>query len=61
MAADRSISLTPRAQKYVLERSGRSVGDLLALMERVESEMDPGARSVGLQLLRRVIDWNGDD
>ncbi|MBI3794542.1 MAG: hypothetical protein HY280_07415 [Nitrospinae bacterium] len=57
MADDRAVSLTPRAQKFILERSGRSIGDLSTLMDRLESEIDPGGGRVGLQLLRRVIDW----
>lgn len=55
MADDRSISLTPGARSYVLNRCGRSIGDLLALVDRLEAAMPPASRRVGLQLLRRVI------
>ena len=56
MAQDRSISLTPRALGYILERSGRSAGDLLALTERLEKSLMPGSKRIGLQLLKRVLD-----
>lgn len=56
MAQDRSISLTPRALGYILERSGRSVGDLLALVGRLEKSLAPRGKRIGLQLLKRVLD-----
>ncbi len=56
IAQDRSISLTPRALGYILERSGRSVGDLLALAGRLEKSLAPGSKRIGLQLLKRVLD-----
>lgn len=55
IAQDRSISLTPRALAYILERSGRSVGDLLALAGRLEKSLMPGSKRIGLQLLKRVL------
>lgn len=57
IGADRSIGLTPKARDYILERSGRSIHDLLELMDRLESSLEPGSRRVGLQLLKRVINW----
>ncbi len=56
IAQDRSIGLTPRALGYILERSGRSVGDLLALVGRLEKSFTPGSKRIGLQLLKRVLD-----
>lgn len=56
IAQDRSIGLTPRALDYILERSGRSVGDLLALVGRLEKSLAPGSKRIGLQLLKRVLD-----
>ncbi len=56
IAQDRSMSLTPRALGYILERSGRSVGDLLALADRLEKNLVPGSKRIGLQLLKRVLD-----
>ncbi len=58
MADDRSISLTPGARSYVLHRCGRSIGDLLALVDRLEAAIPPASRRVGLQLLRRVISYD---
>ncbi|MBI3580839.1 MAG: hypothetical protein HY098_01970, partial [Nitrospinae bacterium] len=58
MADDRSISLTPGAKSYVLHRCGRSIGDLLALADRLEAAIPPESRRVGLQLLRRVISYD---
>ncbi len=56
IAQDRSIGLTPRALDYILERSGRSVGDLLALVGRLEKSLAPESKRIGLQLLKRVLD-----
>lgn len=56
IAQDRSIALTPRALDYILERGGRSVGDLLALVGRLEKSFTPGSKRIGLQLLKRVLD-----
>lgn len=56
IAQDRSICLTPRALGYILERSGRSVGDMLALVGQLEKNLAPGSKRIGLQLLKRVLD-----
>jgi len=56
LAADRQISLTPRGAGFILERAGRSIGELVRLVEEIDAAVSPHAGSVGLQLIKRVID-----
>lgn len=58
IAADRQISLEPEGIDFILERSSRSVGDLVKLMARLEANIPPGSGKLGLQFLRRVIRLN---
>ena len=58
LAADRQVSLKPDGIKYILERSGRSIGSLANLLDRLEKKLDKKGRSAGLQLIRSVIDSN---
>ncbi len=55
IAQDRHLSLTPKALAYILDRSGRSIGDLLTLVDALEEALPPGAKRIGLQLIQRVI------
>jgi chromosomal replication initiation ATPase DnaA len=56
LAADRQISLSPQGIKYILERSGRTVGLLAKLIARLENELGKKGGKAGLQLIRSVID-----
>ncbi|MBI5179209.1 MAG: hypothetical protein HZA04_08125 [Nitrospinae bacterium] len=58
LAADRAITLTPRAAAFILARSHRSVGELAALIGRLEHALPAGAKRIGLQLIRQVIHLN---
>lgn len=55
LAADRQISLSPQGIKYILERSGRTVGSLAKLIARLEKELGKKGGKAGLQLIRSVI------
>ncbi len=58
LAADRQIALTPRGAEFILERAGRSIGELVKLVEEIDGAVSPHAGSVGLQLIKRVIESN---
>jgi chromosomal replication initiation ATPase DnaA len=61
VASDRNILLTPKAQNYILERGKRSIGSLLEIVDGIENAVPSAKGKVGLQLIKRMIDWNQDD
>ncbi len=55
LAEDRCVSFTPRALKFIMERSPRSVNHLGELVDLLEKNLAGGEKRIGLQLIRRVI------
>lgn len=56
LAEDRCVSFTPRALKFIMERSPRSVKRLVELINLLEKTLDGNEKRIGLQLIKRVIE-----
>ena len=55
VAEDRQLSLTPGALRYILERSPRSVADMMEFVMRLDAGLDRNAKRIGLHQIRRVL------
>ena len=55
VAADRQLSLTSGALQYILERSPRSVADMMEFVRRLDEGLERGAKRIGLHQIRRVL------
>ena len=55
VAADRHLSLTPGALQYILERSPRSVKDMMEFVRLLDAGLERGAKRIGLHQIRRVL------
>jgi len=59
LAADRQISLTPQAVRYVLQRAPRSVERLKEIVALLDETALAGAKRIGLQHIRSVLESLG--